>query len=226
MSRGQTRRRPRRPAGCRTPARLRQGRRRRSPGAGKASRSPGSTGSRSGAALEIWAGGGEDTAHPGGLMATGAGLQPEADQGAPPDRNGVWQYLAEGALRASHLGPVGLELERHLVDLTEPARRPAWARVRQALSPAELPGGVGRFPWSRAANWSCQPGPPRTPPPRSTGCAATATSPTALSLRLGLLRSASAPTPPGRQAASTPVTAIPPWPSISRPPATPAKAQP
>jgi len=42
-------------------------------------------------------------------MATGAGLPPEADRGAPLDGNGVWQYLAEGALRASHVGPVGLE---------------------------------------------------------------------------------------------------------------------
>lgn len=101
-------------------------------------------------------------------MATGARLPPEADRGPPLDRNGVRQCLAEGALRASHVRPVGLELGRHLVDLTEPTRRPAWARVRQALSRAEL------------------------------GCAATATSPTALSLRLAFLRSASALTRPGR----------------------------
>jgi len=74
-------------------------------------------------------------------MATEAGLPPEADWGVALDHNGVWQYLAEGALRVSHVGPVGLELERHLVGLTEPIRRPAWARVRQALSPAELPSG-------------------------------------------------------------------------------------
>ena len=43
-------------------------------------------------------------------MATGAGLPLEADWGVPLDRNGVWQYLAEGALRASDVGPVGLEL--------------------------------------------------------------------------------------------------------------------
>ena len=74
-------------------------------------------------------------------MATGAGLPLEADWGVALDRNGVWQYLAEGALRASDVGPVGLELERHLVDLTDPARRPAWARVEQVLSRAELPAG-------------------------------------------------------------------------------------
>ena len=74
-------------------------------------------------------------------MATGAGLPLEADWGVPLDRNGVWQYLAEGALRASDVGPVGRELERHRGDLTEPARRPAWARVEQVLSRAELPAG-------------------------------------------------------------------------------------
>jgi glutamate--cysteine ligase len=52
------------------------------------------------------------------------------------------QHIAEGALTESAVGPVGLELEMHLVDLGDPARRPGWDEVRAlaAALPA-MPSG-------------------------------------------------------------------------------------
>ena len=50
------------------------------------------------------------------------------------------QHVAETALTDSPGGRVGLELEYHLVDLADPARRPTWA---QALRLAE---GIGPLP--------------------------------------------------------------------------------
>jgi ergothioneine biosynthesis glutamate--cysteine ligase EgtA len=52
------------------------------------------------------------------------------------------EHVVGAALRSSPLGPVGLELEGHLVDLDAPGLRVPWARIRalvDALSP--LPGG-------------------------------------------------------------------------------------
>jgi len=57
------------------------------------------------------------------------------------ERDGAWQHIAAGALRPGVAGPVGLELERHLVDLTQPARRPAWQRIARALAGVKPPGG-------------------------------------------------------------------------------------
>ena len=61
---------------------------------------------------------------------------------APMDLDGAVEHVASGALRSSPLGPVGLELEGHLVDLDAPGRRVPWTRIRavvDALPP--LPGG-------------------------------------------------------------------------------------
>ncbi len=58
------------------------------------------------------------------------------------DLDGAVEHVASAALRSSPLGPVGLELEGHLVDLDAPDRRVPWARIRalvDALPP--LPGG-------------------------------------------------------------------------------------
>jgi ergothioneine biosynthesis glutamate--cysteine ligase EgtA len=74
-------------------------------------------------------------------MATGAGLSAGADQATTLDRDGAWEYIAAGALRPGVAGQVGLELERHLVDLIEPARRPAWRRIAGALAGVKPPAG-------------------------------------------------------------------------------------
>ncbi|MCW2848878.1 MAG: hypothetical protein JWR90_2852 [Marmoricola sp.] len=52
------------------------------------------------------------------------------------------QHVAAHALTANDGGLVGLELEFHLVDLEQPARRPTWARVSElALGIHGLPSG-------------------------------------------------------------------------------------
>jgi ergothioneine biosynthesis glutamate--cysteine ligase EgtA len=54
------------------------------------------------------------------------------------------EYATRAALREGPTGRVGLEFEEHLVDLSAPARRVPWCRVRaviEALAP--LPGGSG-----------------------------------------------------------------------------------
>lgn len=64
-----------------------------------------------------------------------------------PSVDDAHAWLAEGALRPSGIGPVGLELEAHLVQLDHPSTRPGWGQVIEALSdvlsggPACLPGG-------------------------------------------------------------------------------------
>lgn len=52
------------------------------------------------------------------------------------------QHISEAALTPNPGGRVGLELEFHLVDLGEPARRPGWAQARElALGVGPLPSG-------------------------------------------------------------------------------------
>lgn len=52
------------------------------------------------------------------------------------------EHIAAAALRDSPAGPVGLELEFHLVDLHEPGRRPAWAQVQALVAQlAPMPAG-------------------------------------------------------------------------------------
>lgn len=76
---------------------------------------------------------------------------------APPDGGLEWPApgppavaaararIAAGAFRPSTGGQVGLELELHLVDLADPARRPGWDRVVEVVSAVAssgpLPGG-------------------------------------------------------------------------------------
>jgi glutamate--cysteine ligase len=52
------------------------------------------------------------------------------------------EHVVRAALRSSPPGPVGLELEGHLVDLDVPGRRVPWARIRAVIDAlAPLPGG-------------------------------------------------------------------------------------
>lgn len=54
----------------------------------------------------------------------------------------AWQRTASAALRDTELGPVGLELEQHVIDIDEPGARPTWDRVRAAVAAlGALPGG-------------------------------------------------------------------------------------
>ena len=51
-------------------------------------------------------------------------------------------HAGGGCLREGPLGRVGLELEAHCVDLTDPRRRPAWAELSDAVASVPgLPGG-------------------------------------------------------------------------------------
>lgn len=51
------------------------------------------------------------------------------------------EYISAKALQPTPVGRVGLELEAHLVDLAEPARRVPWERIKELLAHLpELPG--------------------------------------------------------------------------------------
>jgi ergothioneine biosynthesis glutamate--cysteine ligase EgtA len=51
------------------------------------------------------------------------------------------EHVTRAALRAGTPGPVGLELEAHLVDLAEPRRRVPWTRIRAVVDRLDpLPG--------------------------------------------------------------------------------------
>jgi glutamate--cysteine ligase len=59
-----------------------------------------------------------------------------------PDLDAARAHVAATALRSTPPGPVGLELEAHLVDLAAPAARVPWARVTAAVTALPpLPGG-------------------------------------------------------------------------------------
>jgi ergothioneine biosynthesis glutamate--cysteine ligase EgtA len=52
------------------------------------------------------------------------------------------EQVVRAALRPSAVGPVGLELEAHLVDLAAPGRRVPWPRIRAVVDGLDpLPGG-------------------------------------------------------------------------------------
>src|SRR5690349_11954593 len=54
----------------------------------------------------------------------------------------AYAHVAAGALSAGSGGQVGLELEYHLVDVGDPARRPGWPAVQALLAGLpQLPGG-------------------------------------------------------------------------------------
>ncbi len=58
------------------------------------------------------------------------------------DEAAAFTYAEHSALRPSTIGPVGLELEAHLVDLDAPDRRLGWDEVHRATALiTDLPGG-------------------------------------------------------------------------------------
>lgn len=67
-------------------------------------------------------------------------LSPAAGSVAPVDIDTVRSHIAAGALRPSTVGTVGLELEFHVVDTSDPMRRPTWDEV------SRLVADVGRPP--------------------------------------------------------------------------------
>ncbi len=63
------------------------------------------------------------------------------DHDAPLDVDRVLAHVTAGALRDGPVGSVGLELERHAVDLRAPGRRVAWDRLTGALHGVVPPAG-------------------------------------------------------------------------------------
>ncbi|NIZ91604.1 ergothioneine biosynthesis glutamate--cysteine ligase EgtA, partial [Kineosporiaceae bacterium B12] len=64
-----------------------------------------------------------------------------ADPGAPLDVEAVRERVARDALRPGTPGTVGLELERHVVDLRRPGHRVAWDRLVRVLDGCAPPAG-------------------------------------------------------------------------------------
>lgn len=62
-----------------------------------------------------------------------------ADPEAPCDATSAREHLVAAALTPAPLGTVGLELERHVVDLAAPASVVSWTRLAAALEGVSLP---------------------------------------------------------------------------------------
>jgi len=60
---------------------------------------------------------------------------------APVGSDAARALIAGGALTDAPIGPVGLELERHVVDLASPGSLVTWRRLRAATAGLALPGG-------------------------------------------------------------------------------------
>lgn len=91
------------------------------------------------------------------------------------------EHIHAGALRASGIGQVGLELEFHLVDLVRPERRPEWSAVTAAA--ASLP------PMPNGSSVTLEPGGQielSTPPTDGIAASATALREDTAVLRAGL----------------------------------------
>lgn len=73
-------------------------------------------------------------------MTTLTGAAPEVDS-SPLDVEAVRERVAAAALRPSEVGSVGLELERHVVDLRDPASRVGWDRLTGVLAGFTPPRG-------------------------------------------------------------------------------------
>jgi glutamate--cysteine ligase len=63
----------------------------------------------------------------------------ETELEAPCDVETAREHLSTEALKPSELGTVGLELERHVVDLAAPASVVSWQRLHAAIDGLELP---------------------------------------------------------------------------------------
>ncbi|WP_380157448.1 glutamate-cysteine ligase family protein [Kineococcus sp. R86509] len=73
-------------------------------------------------------------------MTTLTGAAPEVDS-SPLDVEAVRERVAAAALRPSEVGSVGLELERHVVDLHDPGSRVGWDRLTALLEGFATPRG-------------------------------------------------------------------------------------
>jgi ergothioneine biosynthesis glutamate--cysteine ligase EgtA len=60
---------------------------------------------------------------------------------APCSLDVAREHLTTEALKPSELGTVGLELERHIVDIAAPASVVSWRRLQSAVADLELPQG-------------------------------------------------------------------------------------
>ncbi len=60
---------------------------------------------------------------------------------SPCDVEAAREHLVAGALRETRLGAVGLELERHVVDLAAPSSVVSWRRLQAAVAGIQLPSG-------------------------------------------------------------------------------------
>ena len=68
--------------------------------------------------------------------------RPHAEYPELSSSYGAALHIGGGCLREGPIGRVGLELEAHCVDLSDPLRRPGWAELTDAVaSVPELPGG-------------------------------------------------------------------------------------
>lgn len=69
------------------------------------------------------------------------GVQTVADLEIPCDAERARGHLVEHALTARPIGTVGLELERHVVDRSQPASVVSWRRLHAAVDGIDLPHG-------------------------------------------------------------------------------------
>ena len=74
----------------------------------------------------------------------------ELDEAYPPtaadteltSANSAAMHIGESCLTDGPVGLVGLEIEAHCFDLTDPARRPAWGEITAVIAGVpDLPGG-------------------------------------------------------------------------------------
>ena len=70
---------------------------------------------------------------------TNAASSASIDREAPCDARTAREYLTATALTPSALGVVGLELERHVVDLASPGSVVSWQRLQSAVEGISLP---------------------------------------------------------------------------------------
>jgi ergothioneine biosynthesis glutamate--cysteine ligase EgtA len=77
--------------------------------------------------------------HTASTNAASISTTPAVDPSPPCTVESAREYLVTGALTHSTLGTVGLELERHVVDLAAPGSIVSWRRLERALEGADLP---------------------------------------------------------------------------------------
>jgi len=76
---------------------------------------------------------------PGGPRPDAARVELDPDR--PLDADAAREHVARTALRPGRPGTVGLELERHVVDLADPGSRVGWDRLTRVVGGFEAPAG-------------------------------------------------------------------------------------